>query len=111
MQEGGDFILRDRAAVERGGDQRASGTCLGGGFKVADVAHAAGGVDRSRPGAFHDAAQQLEVGTVAGADAIEAHGNDPLGPMGRLGKQGSGPALSLRVEVERQHQALAEGGA
>jgi hypothetical protein len=35
---------------------------------------------------FHDTPQPLDVGTVTGADAIEAHGNDPLGPMGRLGK-------------------------
>jgi len=41
LQKGGDFILGDRATMERGGDERAAGAYLRGSFKVADIAHAA----------------------------------------------------------------------
>jgi len=56
-------------------------------FEVADIAHAAGRIDRASPGLLHHVPQARDVGTVAGADAIEAHGDDPLRPMCGFGEE------------------------
>ena len=62
--------MADGAPMQRRGNQRPSGTCFGGGFEVADIAHAAGRIDRASPGLLHHVAQAREaLGTAAFAEA------------------------------------------
>ena len=111
MQEGGDFILGDGALVQGRGEKRAHRARIGDGFKVADVAQAARGVDAARPGSLYDACHAFDVRTVAGTNAVETHGDNSLRPMRCLRKERRKPARSFGVVVERQKETLAEGAA
>ena len=103
--------MGDRTAMQRSGDQRALRADVGRGLEVIEVAHAPGGIDRPRPGLLDDAPKSIDIRSSAGADTVEAHDDDALGPIRRLGKKRSGAPRAVGGKVERQYEALAEGRA
>jgi hypothetical protein len=104
----------DRAAVQRGGNERPGSSGLGKGAQVGDVAHPAAGQQLELGKAGAEAAHQREVGTGAGSHAREVE-HDDLAYAGlrescqRLGRSKPGQLGvrredTARPEVEAEHE-------
>src|SRR5581483_8499303 len=111
LAEGGDLVLGDRAGMERGRDERAGGVEILDRGEVGCSANAAAREHRTSPSRHvEDGAELFEVGPIAGADAGEVDGDETVRPQLGIAEQRLRPAPPLGTAVEREDDAVAEGG-